>query len=437
MHILKELTLRALFLAPMLEGIFQSQSHRICVALSDEAWLTLNIFRINGLETSGRSHLQRMANLDIIDDINRQTVEAATGSKRRLRLVKDVMKHTLKQLSSSRPDPFKDIDGLDGYDVYAADGHYHKPALFDKKIAGKKQAVQHFYALNLRTHGMSHLTAARIGDDADPDVETKTSKKKKKKPRQKENDIHALKRLSAAALRQGAQAGRKVIYVYDRALIDFAQWGVWKMQNGVYVISREKDGMNMTVVGACPYNEKDSINAGIISCDSVTSSDGTRLRRITQRLPETGEEMVFLTNEFRLEPGVIVYLYKRRWDIEKVYDVFKNKVHEKQAWGKSITTKEIQAHMICIHHNLTMLLEEHLDMESVQRDDRKRAHKRLKELKAKTEARGDVMPKLRCAITTITQHSKKLLGWLRACLELDKPLQQAIASLQKLLEATY
>jgi hypothetical protein len=44
--------------------------------------------------------------------------------------------------------------------------------------------------------------------------------------------------------------------------------------------------------------------------------------------PLTGKAYEFLTNEPDLPPGVLVELYRRRWDIEKVFDVLKT------SWAK-------------------------------------------------------------------------------------------------------
>ena len=63
----------------------------------------------------------------------------------------------------------------------------------------------------------------------------------------KENEIHALQRLGGPALRMGEAIGRKVIMVYDRAVIDFREWYKWKKGSGVYVITREKSSMKLIV----------------------------------------------------------------------------------------------------------------------------------------------------------------------------------------------
>ena len=60
--------------------------------------------------------------------------------------------------------------------------------------------------------------------------------------RKKEHDMRALKAMSLEALRQGVPAGCKVLYVWDRAGIDFRQWPHWKHTGGLYFVSREPSG---------------------------------------------------------------------------------------------------------------------------------------------------------------------------------------------------
>lgn len=70
---------------------------------------------------------------------------------------------------------------MSGFDLYAADGldhDRHAHAGHDQAMVGKKCPVEHCYALNLRTNGLSHLTQAQIGGT-----------------RKREHDLHALKRL--------------------------------------------------------------------------------------------------------------------------------------------------------------------------------------------------------------------------------------------------
>ncbi len=75
--------------------------------------------------------------------------------------------------------------------------------------------------------------------------------------------MHALKRLAPAALRQQAPAGRKVIYAYDCAAINYAQWQKWKQRSGIYFISLTKAKMDLTVVRPLPLEAQDPNAAGI------------------------------------------------------------------------------------------------------------------------------------------------------------------------------
>ena len=49
--------------------------------------------------------------------------------------------------------------------------------------------------------------------------------------------MRTLKRQTANQLRQHAPKGRKVLYVWDRAGIDFRQWNQWKDLSGIYPLS--------------------------------------------------------------------------------------------------------------------------------------------------------------------------------------------------------
>lgn len=75
------------------------------------------------------------------------------------------------------------------------------------------------------------------------------------------------------------------------------------------------------------------VHIGIESDELVGAFCGVMLRRINYRDPADGKLYVFMTNEMTLPPGLIAFLYKLRWDIEKVFDEKKNKLHEKKAWA--------------------------------------------------------------------------------------------------------
>lgn len=108
---------------------------------------------------SGRGLLQRLRDLSIIE-VNRQKFQEILKSPRRLHTAQTVNKDLLAQLATAVPDPLSEIPSLRDFDLYAADGHFHAHACHDQAIGGKKRQGEHFYALNLRTNGLSHLTQA-------------------------------------------------------------------------------------------------------------------------------------------------------------------------------------------------------------------------------------------------------------------------------------
>jgi hypothetical protein len=99
--------------------------------------------------------------------------------------------------------------------------------------------------------------------------------------------------------------------------IDFAFWQKAKKEAGLYFLFREKENMNLMVGGNLPFERKDARNAGVVSDELVSpGSGGAMLRRVTYIDPLDGTRYAYLTTEMTLPPGVLVLLYKQRWDIE-------------------------------------------------------------------------------------------------------------------------
>jgi hypothetical protein len=72
----------------------------------------------------------------------------------------------------------------------------------------------------------------------------------------------------------------------------------------------------------------------------ITDRRGIRVREITFCNPCDGQVYVYLTSEMTLEPGLLVLLYKTRWEIEKVFDETKTKLQEKKSWATTATARE-------------------------------------------------------------------------------------------------
>ena len=319
----------------------------------------------------------------------------ALKSSRGLQLLQELNERVARGLQEILPDELAGFPQLDHFDIYAGDGHWHKAASHDLPIDGTMYATGHFYALDLRRRTLSRLATAQG---------------------KKEHDMHVLKRLSKAMLRQGAPVGRQVLYVWDKAAIDFQFWHNLKTTAGIYFISLEKENMSLKVMGNQVWDKADPINHGVLQDELVGSTNGVLLRRVTAQAPDTGEVRVFLTTEMTLPPGLIAHLYHRRWRIEKVFDSLKNKLNEKKSWAASPIAKAAPAEFLCLTHNLIRRIEEKLATQEgvINQPDFTRRAKRLAAQKAATQKAGRAWPSTWDTFLKPVQYSVKLIRWLRS-----------------------
>jgi hypothetical protein len=246
--------------------------------------------------------------------------------------------------------------------------------------------------------------------------------------------MRALKRLGISTLRQNAPQGRKVFWIWDKAGIDFQQWHRWKQGAGIYFLSCEKENMKLEVIGQNAWEAQAPVNQGVLADELVSTSQGVMVRRVIYRDPIGGEIFHFLTNELTLPPGIMAHLYRLRWDIEKVFDEFKNKLSEKKAWASGPTAKTIQAQFLCLMHNLLRLFEVRvLEPAQVrnQAEDRRRLQ-RLGTVRAQLQKKGQTVPWLVTVLQRCTQCSVKFIRWLRSFFFSPASCSQALDSLRTL-----
>jgi len=248
-------------LQPLSDDLSACRNRRDCPKLSDHDWMTIGINRVLCKENSGRAFLQKLFDFSKLD-LGKSHFFESLKSKRRLKLCEELLEKINHSMESRLPDPLAQFSSLKDFDIYAGDGHFHAAATHDPRKGGKKYAVGHLYALNLRTQGVSHLL---VGDQIN---------------RKKEHDMRGLKRMEMDQLRQKAPKGRKVLYVWDKAGIDFHQWYLWK-NKGIYFLSREKENMKLRVSGNTIVDYDQSINEGVLADQIVSGGHGVAIRRIT------------------------------------------------------------------------------------------------------------------------------------------------------------
>jgi IS4 transposase len=409
------ITVNQAFFEP-LEGLAAaSPAWRPCPDFSDDDYLRLGVQRVLESSESGRAFLQehgvRFENAPELCNYF-----AALRSARRCVVLRDVSHGLISAANQKLHDRLADILELANYECFAGDGHWHKAAVHDTRHEDTKMAVGHFYSLNLRTHTLRHLAA---GEGLH------------------EHDMSALKRIKPKGLRQGVPKGKRVLIVYDKAGIDFDYWKRCRQECAVYLLSRVKENMVFDWLESVLVDHSDARNHGVSEDRRVMTRDGHRLRIIYYTDPQTGEKYEFLTNEMDLPPGVLVELYRRRWEVEKTFDAIKNKLGEKKAWASSLVAKEAQAQFIAITHNLLLLYEQKLETEhgvTNQAEDERRA-KRIKAAVAECEKVGQSLSSLVAGARRATQRSVKFVRWIRQAIRDQAAEGVAVLRLMKLYDA--
>lgn len=421
------------FLAPLIPFQEQARNQYRCRAVDDWDWIQTGLQRVIGQHVSGCAYLQKRAARGSFN-LTKSNYFESCKSPRRYRHVKGLTadfllhhsQHALKHqdLFADHPASSK---ALNDFHLYAGDGHFHAASTHDPRDSKqRKNPIGHLYAFNLRNHHLSHLA---LGSDG-----------KNKKP----HDMGVLKKQDPITLRQGALKGQKVLYIWDRAGIDFQQWYNWKNNNGIYFLSRVKENMVLEQPLPQDFDRDDPINAGVISDELVSNQSGTMIRRVRFRVPDTGGIMEFLTNLGKsISPGLVAQLYFMRWRIEKSFDEVKNKLHEAKAWATSEEAKKMQAAFIVLAYNLARLLREKV-IEDQENDDPERPHrdrgtekkreKRLRGLEEKVSARGDQLPLLRKLDQKASQLSVKFYRWLESNLYDPSSWRLTLGRLQTIFE---
>ena len=127
-------------------------------------------------------------------------------------------------------------------------------------------------------------------------------------------------------------------YLFDRGYIDFARlFAVTQAQ--AFFVTRAKSNMKFKRRYSQPV---DRMGTNIL-CDQTGVLTGfyaktdypSVLRRVVVRDTETGERVVFLTNNFSLSAELIAALYRQRWQVELFFKWIKQHLRIKRFFGYS------------------------------------------------------------------------------------------------------
>jgi Transposase DDE domain/Domain of unknown function (DUF4372) len=171
------------------------------------------------------------------------------------------------------------------------------------------------------------------------------------------HDVHALDMIVPEA---GA------IYVMDRGYVDFARlYGLHEA--GAFFVTRAKSNLNAHRV----YSAATDRTTGVIA-DQTIALDGhytrrdypTHLRRVRFRDPQTGKNLVFLTNLTAQPALTICDLYKSRWQVELFFKWIKQHLRIKAFYGTSENAVKTQIWIAVSVYVLVAIIRKRLKLDA-------------------------------------------------------------------------
>jgi len=141
----------------------------------------------------------------------------------------------------------------------------------------------------------------------------------------------------------------------DRAFIDASFWDKKEKKHSVTMINRMKKSIVVLSSEDLPV-EEDNFNERIISDQKIRLKSTRQDWRLITYRTRRGKVVQFLTNDFTLEPGLIAFLYSRRWDEEKCFDTWKNDFSQAKAGVSRKTAIQNQVLLFIITNNFVAML---------------------------------------------------------------------------------
>ena len=414
--------LEDVFFAPLREVMENGLKTRSCKVLEDVPFVALSVLRVLQSSKSGRDFIQSHG-IPSLPGLTLANYFGSLGSKRRLALITathHAMTSRLLPGLRAHHDLLATLPGLDGWEVWAGDGHAIAHATHDPRNSKDAYRPVHaIYKLDLRTGWAGFIdlvrpTAAGI-----------------------EHEITTLKRQDKERLRCGASKGRSTLMVYDMAIVDFRYAYELKQSKSIYQITGWKDNLAPLTVMPRPIDRANPANV-LVATDETVYFNNTHgaWRRITATCPDSDEVYVTLTNEMTLPPGVLNQVRRLRWNIEKIFNQHERKLEETKAWTANDTGKRIQAIAICIAHNLLRLFGAKLEREEGIVDTKviKAWNERLAGRAEKAAEAGRTLPlKLYQALYRPTEVSLQFIRWLRTALMRATCYRESLALLRPLM----
>ncbi len=342
MHRLTDKTVFAELLSPVeriLARVRSAQGLGRTLSMSD--FIALGVLRhLQGMG-SLREQVQALLHLDPVlaaqPPLARSTWSDALGSQARLGVLKETLPVLVADAAAVLPDRLADIPGLGTRPVRAIDGTYQGESAHFRRCTPKNGGED-----NPKGHALLSFYNLRLGVPEAVQVETHS-------------------RHETAILRdydrspQALTRARQTLFLVDRAFIDARFWDAKKATLAITIITRMKANLRIDSTEDLGV-AADPVNAGVQRDLRVHLSSSSEPWRLITYRTRRGQVVEFLTNDFDLQPGVIAFLYSRRWEEEKCFDTWKNDFSQAKAWGKSPVAIENQVHLAIVTSILVAML---------------------------------------------------------------------------------
>jgi IS4 transposase len=171
-------------------------------------------------------------------------------------------------------------------------------------------------------------------------------------------DTHDVYMLDQIAPEPGA------FYVMDRGYLDFAR--LYRLHlAGAFFVTRAKSNLDAARIYSAPSDR----TTGVIA-DQTAALNGylsqkeypSHLRRIRFHDPDTGKNLVFLTNQFTLPATTICALYKSRWRVELFFKWIKQHLRIKAFYGTSENAVKTQIWIAVSVYLLVAIVKKRLNL---------------------------------------------------------------------------
>jgi Transposase DDE domain len=342
MHRLTDKTVFAELLSPVervLARVRRAQGLGRTLSMSD--FIALGVLRhLQGMG-SLREQVQALLHLDPVlaaqPPLARSTWSDALGSPTRLAVLQELLAMLRGEAAAVLPDRLADIPGLGTRPVRAIDGTYQGESAHFRRCTPKEGGDD-----NPKGHALLSFYNLRLGVPEDAQVETRN-------------------RHETAILRdydrspQALTHERKTLFLVDRAFIDARFWDAKKTRCAITIITRMKSNLRIDSTEALSV-AAEPINAGVQRDLRVRLSSSPEPWRLITYRTRRGHVVEFLTNEFDLQPGVVAFLYSRRWEEEKCFDTWKNDFGQAKAWGKRAVAIDNQVRLAILTSILVAMM---------------------------------------------------------------------------------